>query len=477
MSEGERSSARFRALCALAVLLASSASARAAGPAGVAGLPYSDAVLAKLLEESLAARPELRGAEADARAERERIPQAGALPDPSLSLGIQNDGFGAIEVGRMETSYYQLMATQPLPWPGKRALRTRIAELGASAAEKNVSRLRLETEADVRRGYLALVLARDRLALLGTLESLWKKSAAIARARYEAGQGAQSDVLRAQLEQNRLRQRRFAQQAGERESVQVLNRLRGRPLDLPIPTSASVRDLPAPPLQDPEAAVADALERSPELAAARLGAERAERAGALARRDRFPDLSVSAGVMPRGSLDPMWNASVGVTLPIWAGRKQNRAVAESAARSESAARGAEAVEQVLRLRVHERHAALAALLDTLRLYREGLLVESRATAESTLAQYQVGRVTFASVLEANVGYVNDEDGYLQASAAAQRIAIASAEVSLDPVGASAEGGMASPSVPGAGAAPAGAPMSGSVAGAAPGETAASSSGM
>jgi outer membrane protein TolC len=170
--------------------------------------------------------------------------------------------------------------------------------------------------------------------------------------------------------------------------------------------------------------------------------------------------------MPRGALDPMWTASVGLSLPIWARRKQGRAVAESEARAESGARDAEAVDQVLALRVEERRTSLEALLQTLRLYREGLLVQSQATADSTLAQYQVGKVGFASVLEANVGYVNDEDAYLKSAADAQRIAIASAEVSLDPVGVASTAAMASPSVPGAGAMPVGGSAPGAAAGAA-----------
>ncbi|HVI94492.1 MAG TPA: TolC family protein, partial [Anaeromyxobacter sp.] len=268
--------------------------------------------------------------------------------------------------------------------------------------------------------------------------------------RYESGEAAQSDVLRAQLELNRLRQRRWNLEAEERARIQALNRLRARPLDETIVTTTSIRDLPVPALPPLEAAVSDAESRSPELAAARLGAEQASKAAALARRERFPDFTVSAGIMPRGAIEPMWTASVGVTLPIWTGRKQNRAVAEMEARADSGTQNAEAIEQVLKLRVKDRRTALAALLDSLKLYREGLLVQSRATADSTLAQYQVGRVTFASVLEANVGYINDEDGYLESAVDAQRIAIASAEVSLEPVGSTSAGAMSASAVPGAG---------------------------
>ncbi|MGB8930352.1 MAG: TolC family protein, partial [Anaeromyxobacteraceae bacterium] len=406
---------------------------RASGDAGVSvpAVLQDDPVLAKLIEESLAARPELKQASERLRAERERVPQAGALPDPILTLGLQNDGFSELMIGKMESSYYQLMLSQGLPWPGKRGFRTDLARLVAEQADAGLERARLTTEADVRRGYLELLLVRDRLALLGEIESIWQKSAGIAQARYQSGEGAQSDVLRAQLELNRIKQRRWALQSDERVRVQGLDRVRGRPLDEPIPTTANVRDQPLPVLLDAEAAFADAAARSPELKQARLEAALAETGLALARRDRYPDLAVTAAIMPRGGdFEPMWQAGVSLNLPIWSWRKQWRAVAENEARAAAGALGASTVEQLLRLAVAERRSALATILETVTLYREGLLVQSEATAESTLAQYRVGRVTFASVLDANAGFVNDKEGLLLAIADALRIAISDAEVTL-----------------------------------------------
>jgi outer membrane protein TolC len=440
---------------AITALLLLAPSARASGDADVAppAVFADDPILAKLIEESLAARPELRQAQERVRAERQRIPQAGALPDPTVSLGLQNDGFSELMIGKMESSYYQLMLSQGLPWPGKRGFRTDLARLTAEQADAGLERARLTTEADVRRGYLELLLVRDRLALLGEIESIWQKSSGIAQARYQSGEGAQSDVLRAQLELNRIKQRRWALQSDERVSVQGLNRVRGRPLDEPIPTTANVRDQPLPVLLEAEAAFADAAARSPELKQARLDAALAETGLALARRDRFPDLAVTAAIMPRGGdFEPMWQAGVSFNLPIWSWRKQWRAVEENEARAAAGALGATTVEQVLRLRVAERRSALATILETVKLYREGLLIQSEATAESTLAQYRVGRVTFASVLEANAGFVNDKEGLLLAIADVLRNAIANAEVSLAAGGgALATGGMGGASVPGAGA--------------------------
>ncbi len=432
-----------------------------AAPARAAAATLSgDPVLERLVREALESRPELKQARSTVEAERERVPQAGALPDPTLSLGIQNDGFKQINIGVMETSFWQVAITQPIPWPGKRGLRSDVARFDVTRSEAALERARLGTEADVRRGYVDLLRTRDEMRLLEKLESLWRQAEEIARARYQVGQAPQSDLLRAQLERTRLQQRRWALEADERTEVQALNRVRARPLGEPIATTATLTSLAEPHLPSRDDALREAEAQSPELAQARAAERQAGVRLDLARRERFPDFSVSAGVMPRGSLDPMWQLAVGVTLPIWS--RRGSAVSENEARQAAEAQGAEAVDQVLRQRTEERLYRLESLLRTNRLYRGGLLVQSEATVESTEAQYKVGRVPFAAVLEVLNAYVADQQSYLGSLAEAQRVAIAQAELSLGSSGGGAT--LAAPgSVPGAAAGGAAARSSGGAA--------------
>jgi len=427
------------------ILLAAALATRAAAAAPAA--PPADPILEGLVREALEKSPEYAGARAAFEAERERGPQAGALPDPTLVLGIQNDGFQSIQIGVMETSFYQIMLTQPLPWPGKLGARERAANAQASAVKAQLERIRLSTTAEVERAYVDLLLVRGQVALLERLEGLWKEAEAMARTRYEVGAGTQADLLRSQLERTRLAQQRIALESTERTRLQTLNRLRVHPLDEAIATSRTLAERGEPPALTPEQAVADAEQRSPDLAVAHLSVVAADRRVDAAQRDRYPDFSITAALMPRGSLDPMWLASVGITLPVFG--KQSRAVAESTSRRESEAHGEEATRQVLRLRAQERETLLSAARRTNQLYRDALLVQSRATVDSTLSQYRVGKVTFPSVLEVLRGLVADEGGYLESLAQAQRLAIARQEVSLD-APATTGGRLASGSVPGAG---------------------------
>ena len=412
-----------------------------------AGLP-ADPLLESLIREALGTRPELRQAQATVRAESERVPQAGALPDPILSLGIQNDSFQAIEIGTMDTSYYQALVTQPFFWPGKRDLRTDVASQQVKLAETQLARVGLTVEADVRRAYVELLLARDERSLLTRQETLWELAEGLAKARYQVGAVPQSDLLRAQLERTRLRQQRLALEAQERTRLQALNRLRDRPLDEPVETALHLADIGDPRLPGLADALADAEARSPELSQARLSVEQAKKRVELANRERYPDMALSAGVMPRGRLDPMWTVSFSVGLPVWSGRKQERAVAENEARHDAEGQGAEAIWQLLRLRTEERLALLDSALETNQLYRGGLLVQSEATTESTMSQYKVGRVSFASVLEVLNGYVADQASFLESMARAQLIAISQWDLSLEPSPGAAASISAGP-VPGA----------------------------
>ncbi|MGA7743767.1 MAG: TolC family protein [Polyangia bacterium] len=438
------------------LLLLAATPARAADFTQVLAGPtlLDDPVLRGLVKEAMEKRPELAQARAQIVAEQERVPQSRALPDPTLSLGIQNDGFSSIQIGKMETSWISIMASQTFPWAGKRGLRSELANLGTREAEADLRRVLLSVAADVERAYVDLLLVRDQLGLLTRLESLWAQSEGLARARYEAGEAAQSDLLRAQLQRNRLRQQRWALEGEEHRRIAVLNRLRGHPLTEPIATTRTLADLPDPVLPDPEQAATAAEAESPELKKVLLAGEQAGRRVELADKERWPDVTVSAGVMPRwGGFETMWLAGVAFNLPIWSAQKQSRAVAENRARGEAARDSAEAIRQLLRQRIHERLAALGALVEANHLYRSGLLVQSDTTVSSALSQYQVGRVTFASVLEALAGYLADVNGFFDSVAAAQRIAIAEREISLDAPGGAATGGMGGSAMPGASATP------------------------
>jgi cobalt-zinc-cadmium efflux system outer membrane protein len=387
----------------------------------------ADPLLESLVREALAKNADVAAARDALTAARARPAQARALPDPMLSLAYTNDGVGP-SLGRMPMSTLGLMWSQQLPWPGKRRLRSDIAEREAGEVEQQLARVRLGVGTSVRRAYYGLLQSRALLVLSREQGELWRQIEGVARARYAVGQGAQQDVLRVQVEVTRVGQLEAEQQAEERIRVAELNRLLGRAGREPLETAPALALRPA--AEPLEAALVRLREISPELAASRLIVERARLAVALARKEWRPDLALQGGYMNRGGLDPMWQAGVGITLPL-ARKRRAEGVAEAEARLRAAERQVEVVDLQLRFRTEERLAQLAAAQRIAELYEKGIVPQDRMSVEAAVASYQAGRVPFVAVLEALATLYGDRSTLVRLLAGHARTQASLDEASLD----------------------------------------------
>jgi outer membrane protein TolC len=178
-----------------------------------------------------------------------------------------------------------------------------------------------------------------------------------------------------------------------------------------------------------DALVAATLETSPELRAAAALVERERLASELTRLDFKPDFALQAGYMNRGGLDPMWQAGVGVNLPIR--RKQREAaVAESRARLRGAERRIESLRLLLRLRSEERAALLRSIEEQVTLFGRGVIPQDEMSVEAAVANYRAGKLPFIAVLEALGSLYGDRGAQLRLLAAHRTIRASLEEASL-----------------------------------------------
>ena len=397
----------------------------------------TDPALDALVAEALANTPETASARATVEAARRRIVPAGTLPDPFLSTTYQNDGRG-ISLGKQEGSFLGLMASQPLPWPGKLSLASKVAESEAREVESGVvGRTNLTIEARVRNAWYDVVLARaiDRI-LDERRESATQIEAAV-RERYAAGLAVQQDVLRAQVELARIDELKATQAATIVARTAELNRLLGRPQDAHVDTP---RELAAVELVPAVASLIEsASTRSPELAATRQGIETGRIRIDVAKKNFLPDFVVNGGSMYRAGFEmgPMWQVGVGISLPVWIERRQKNQLAEAQALVNARTSDADAVSRELELRTRERVAQLDAALRVAKLYRDQILVLDELSLESALASYQAGKIPFISVLDALNTLFNDRALYAGRLAESAKWRVAIDEASLQPTAMSA----------------------------------------
>lgn len=354
---------------------------------------------AALIRAVLARNPSLDAARAAWTAALEEAPQAEALPDPMAEYS-----FAPLSITSSDVHYGQVISlSQALPWPGKLALRGRmeLAMAEVAAADYREARLRLALSAST--------LFDDYFAIARSLEvterhaGLVKDIQAIASAQYEAGRGAQQDVLQADVELAHVEHQQVVLHAQRAVTLARINGLLHRRPDASLPPPPAELEHTGEAPRALDALLAIALEQRPELSAQRARIEASESAVKLADREFYPDFRVM------GSYNSMWPQTehqwmlgVGVDLPIW------RATRHAAGRGAQArllggeAQLAAAADEI-RAEVAIALARLEEAQHVLHLYRERLLPSAEAQIEAAQFGYQTGGTGFQALIDAERG--------------------------------------------------------------------------
>jgi outer membrane protein, heavy metal efflux system len=356
--------------------------------------PPPPLTLSWALETARAANPELHALAAERTAAWERVPQAQAFEDPSLAVQLWNFPFTRRPSAG---SMVMIQVSQPLPFPGKRALRAEVAGASARVTDEAVRARGVELVAEVKRLYYRLwinLAAREiNLRNQELLEQL--KKAALARV--ATSTGTVTDVLRLETELARLRSD-FANLKRDREIVSAaLNARLGR--EAAAMLGEPVDCFAAPSTASYEALLAAAGSQRPDLRAAGIEAGRAESQIALARQNRYPDFMPMLMFMQDIEMGPSWGAALGVGIPIWSGQKQNHAVSEMSAAAVAARERQHAARLEIERQVREARATVESAAERLRLLREEVIPKARASLASIQADYEASRESLTTLLD------------------------------------------------------------------------------
>ena len=376
-------------------------------PAPTRTAAVSPLSLAKLVQEAMERNPEIQAARHAVEAKRARIPQAGAWPDPTLSLSYAGNALPPFTVMRADpSSVRQLMAEQTIPYPGKTHLRTEIAAREADAETLAYEAVGRRVAGEAKQAYFDLAYVDQGLAIFERRQELLERIEQVTEIRYSVGKAAQQDILRAQLEISRLAARRTLLDQQRRTLEAQINSLRNVSIDSLLGKTTEVRPSAFAYTQDELQAAAQA--NYPVLKQRRTVVDQNRLSIDLARKDVRPDFTVGYSYMQRDGLPDMYGITLSTSLPLFRHRKQDMAIAEAAANLESA-RQMEASElTLLRYQVKQDFLEVQASEQLLKLYSQGILKQSSLTFESSISSYETGGVDFLNVLSNFLAVIDSE---------------------------------------------------------------------
>jgi cobalt-zinc-cadmium efflux system outer membrane protein len=366
--------------------------------------------LTALIEEAQQKNPDIQAAGHEYRAASNGAKAAGALPDTQLTLQHLSVGSPRPFAGytNSDFAYIGLGASQEFPWPGKRRLRTEVANLqteSTQAQSGSVSRMVIE---QLKVDYFKLAYLQQTLGVLLRDDKLLGEMEQIAESRYRVGQGNQAEVLKAQLQHTRILQEITMHHREVGQAQARLKQLLGRAQDSTDIVTEPLRERALPPTS---ADLLDsARQHNPEVAFREQVARRTDKQVELAQKEFRPDFGLQYMYQNTDrKFRDYYMLTLTVTLP---NRGRRRAELASAAEHRQAAVSELSGEIQRRLaEVQSQYVAAQTSGEQLKIYREGLIPQGEATYRAALAAYQANRQDFETLLSSFRDLLDFEEQY------------------------------------------------------------------
>jgi outer membrane protein, heavy metal efflux system len=355
-----------------------------------------------LIDEALSRNPDVSAAKNRWEALKERPPQARALDDPMLGFAVQNLPTETFSFRREDMTSKEFSLTQRVPFPGKRPLRSEIAEREAEGAFRDFQESKNRVTRDVKTAYYELFYVNRAIEITERSREILKLLNQIAETKYSVGEGIHTDVFKAQVELSKTLDELIVLRENKRSAQARLNTLIFQPAFAPLdePGESPFRKFSA----DPEDLVKAAVENRPLIQSTKLALERNRAGLRLAQKDYYPDFEfrVAYGQRDSGPFGPrsdLISAGVAFNLPVWFTAKQKRKIAEARKEIESTKDQLEAAANEVRFIVSDKITAIHKAEKQMELLKTGIIPQAALSLDSAMSSYRVNRVNFITVLD------------------------------------------------------------------------------
>ncbi|HLN79425.1 MAG TPA: TolC family protein, partial [Candidatus Bathyarchaeia archaeon] len=306
--------------------------------------------------------------------------------------------------------------SQMIPYPGKRAHAVRIVEKEKEQAEFDLAEMRNMLRADVKMAYAELSTVRAQAEVVRQLRVVLDQVVRISTDMFAVGKGRQPDVLRGQVEFQKMREMLLMLENRQRVLSVRLNTLSvllpGEPVP-PLDNLAEFRlDLSADDLRKIY------FEERPARKAVEARIRRGDLLIRQAEYEGKPDFEVSASYMQRDNApdgmkrSDMMSAMVSMTLPVWRKGKVDPGIRAMAAEKEMAVREQETLDNETANGIGSALSSLGNFGSVATLYRTTLIPQAEQSEQSNLEAYRVGKIDFPMLMDSVMTVLNFRKEYL-----------------------------------------------------------------
>ncbi len=367
-----------------------------------------------LIQEALKNNPNLSVLRARLTAFEAKIPQAGALEDPSFRFEVSNLPLRNFNLSSTPMSGNQFVLSQKFSLPGKQRARERSAQFASDSVAWLLRDRELAIANAVKQPFLELAYVTRAIAIMEKNRVLLQDLVRIARTKYAVGKGLLQDVLKAQVSLSSLDTELIALRAEKQLAEARLNLVLNRPVQSPLGTPPDTIGLSSVPMTV-DALQAQADEAHPSLKAMEQSIMMWQAQVEVARRNLWPDMTVNLGYRQRVFTpnDPVKGSDfisvgIGIPLPVFGGRKQRQQIAEARANMREAEAQKAAERQQIYYEIQRLIIQARQHRESAELFRTAMLPQAEQSLASALSGYRVDKVDFLTLLNNQMTLLNFE---------------------------------------------------------------------
>ncbi len=342
--------------------------------------------------------------------------QVGSLPDPMVNINAMNFPTDSFDRDQEGMTQLQFGFSQEFPFPGKLDLKEEAATFDAIAAGYSVDEMRVRLANSVKTTWWQIHYLDHALETLEKNKELLRQFIAVAETKYETGRGLQQDILLAQLELSKLIDQGISLVALRKHQSIQLNTLMDRPASTRV-ALADVDPSSMPGILSETELFAIAGESRPTLKEKETQVEAALTRLELAKKDRYPDFKLGVTYGERtgdnppfmgGSRADLFSVMLGVKIPLYAGRKQSRAISQQTAEVAKNRYALIDEKSAVRSTIATAVTDYQKSKDQSELFSTGIIPQAEQTVQSMLAAYQVSEVDFLNLVRSQMTLFNYE---------------------------------------------------------------------
>ena len=338
-----------------------------------------------------------------------RVSQAKALAQPSINWDsdLQPKLF---QFGDSGEWYFGI--SQALEFPGKRSLRGKIASKQASELLQDIELLKLDIVFQVKQAFYNLLLSQEKLKYAGQNLELAEDFLQKAELKYEAGDVAKVEALRARVESSKAANEVRSASNDVRLAKAMLNFLLARKKYSPLEIQGNLKRVAIGLNEDD--LIARALSFRPEVKRINLGLERENLTKKQGYMSYLPDFELGVNKHRVIGEGDFWDFTLSFPIPLFFWQPKKGEIAEAEANIQALNREVEHLQNAITLEVGEAYMNAVTINNQIRLYEEEILTQAEEVYNMFLFSYQEGEIGGIELIEARRTLVEARTSYADA---------------------------------------------------------------